>query len=999
MRQITTPSTTETARAHIALRVLLAVVLALSGLFLATPVWADEDNGVTSGDYAGNPPVLNVGEPIVLEPTEQSAYFYDFMNGVAAFDLEDINLTAAVTVTEPGTDHAPTVDTSVVGVYPINYSVTDSDLNRISATRLVIVNDGRYELIDEYFDGDIDVVIGAKGFVVRATDCVFTPEYATIQQAKSLSFVEAYSAQGANLTTQVGLVSGMPPQGYANRAPGDYSFTWTVPGYPAVAKETVGSIIGDEFSITPIDTTSAYAIVARDFLVHPDYAANITTEADFIYNAQARVIKLLASAANRPVTLVDSGGFGPVQGIYPITFGATGIPTSKLSLTINGTATGGAIPTLSLDWPIKIPINYQPGAPAIDAARIIEAGHITAVDTDIYDQPDPDIADYIEIIDAATGRPPAIPADQPGVYQVRVKIVDADANAVEAVVAVIIDDGNFSFTAPRADHSGFILRAHGFDIDLRDVTPARLDEQIREQSEAQAWRNDGVRVTAEVISTGGYRDIAGTYSPVIGIHDAGGPSPVLDPVLSRSISVNVVDTYLRYRVTFDANGGTLTGPNVITVVEPATHLPYLPASPIRAGYTFTGWFTQPADGTQLTAETPVTADITYFAQWERVAWAVTLDATGGTVTPPAVTRVYGAMIGDLPQPTRTGYTFTGWFTEASGGIPVAPETPVMSDITLYAHWERAVTQYEGGDRQDTAARASAKAYPDPSRVDSVILAYSYDFPDALAASYLAGALGAPILLCDTNKIPAGTVAELNRLRPATIYIVGGIGVISEGVESALISQSLAPAVIRLGGAGREETAYRIASEAKSRGTAPVTAFVVDAGNFPDALSAGSLSAGQGVPILLTATGTLDGWTRQFLEESGIADIIVVGGTGSVSEEVAAQLGALPSGPTVTRWAGPDRYATSKAVLDGAIAKWGLNPTLVGLASGADFPDALVGGAAVGSRGGLLAITDPDALSVAATETISTYKDSLADVEIFGGPGTIRVADEVQKLLG
>jgi putative cell wall-binding protein/subtilisin family serine protease len=346
-----------------------------------------------------------------------------------------------------------------------------------------------------------------------------------------------------------------------------------------------------------------------------------------------------------------------------------------------------------------------------------------------------------------------------------------------------------------------------------------------------------------------------------------------------------------------------------------------------------------------------------------------------------------------PTPAAVGWRFVSW--------QPAPAAIVTDNATYTAQWERipaAVSQHEGSNRQDTAVQASAKAYPDPSLVDFVILAYSYNFPDALAASYLAGALDAPILLTDTPALDEATALELARLRPSTVYIVGGTGSVSENVERALDSSDFTSAVIRLGGAGREETAYLIANEAKAQGETPTTAFVADAANFPDALSAGSLSAGQGVPILLTATDELDGWTRRFLEENGIADVIIVGGPGSISEDVASELRALPHGPTVARWSGPERYATSKAVLDGAIATWSLTPTVIGLASGEDFPDALVGGAAVGNRGGLLAITDPNALSDGAASAISTHRDTLTDVEIFGGPGTIKVADEVQRLL-
>jgi putative cell wall-binding protein len=312
---------------------------------------------------------------------------------------------------------------------------------------------------------------------------------------------------------------------------------------------------------------------------------------------------------------------------------------------------------------------------------------------------------------------------------------------------------------------------------------------------------------------------------------------------------------------------------------------------------------------------------------------------------------------------------------------------------------QSVTQHDGQDRFETAVKASTKAYPDPSQVDTVILAYAYDFPDALAASYLAGAANAPILLSDKSSLDEKTGAELGRLRPGTIYIVGGEGAIDSGVEATLRNLDFTPTVIRLGGADRSETAYKIAEAAwPLTGAAPTSVFVAHAHNFPDALSAGSLAASQNVPILLSETNALNSWAERFIREHAIKDVIIVGGTGSVSDAAKGSLEALPSGPAVARWWGADRYATAQDVLSNASAKWSLRPTVLGLASGEGFPDALVGGAAVGNRGGLLLITDPDSLSSAASNAISTYKADLTDVEILGGTGTIRVNDQVRTLL-
>ena len=67
---------------------------------------------------------------------------------------------------------------------------------------------------------------------------------------------------------------------------------------------------------------------------------------------------------------------------------------------------------------------------------------------------------------------------------------------------------------------------------------------------------------------------------------------------------------------------------------------------------------------------------------------VTLDACGGVLADDEVTVVFGDTYGELPEPTREGYTFDGWYTEKDGGELVTSGTEVdnKSDHTLYAHW-------------------------------------------------------------------------------------------------------------------------------------------------------------------------------------------------------------------------------------------------------------------------------------------------------------------------
>ncbi|MBR4171732.1 MAG: InlB B-repeat-containing protein [Kiritimatiellae bacterium] len=72
--------------------------------------------------------------------------------------------------------------------------------------------------------------------------------------------------------------------------------------------------------------------------------------------------------------------------------------------------------------------------------------------------------------------------------------------------------------------------------------------------------------------------------------------------------------------------------------------------------------------------------------WTPAALAVTFDAWGGRTDATTFTRMYEEAIGELPDAKRTGYTFLGWFTKATGGNEVTAETPVTESLTCYAHW-------------------------------------------------------------------------------------------------------------------------------------------------------------------------------------------------------------------------------------------------------------------------------------------------------------------------
>ena len=79
----------------------------------------------------------------------------------------------------------------------------------------------------------------------------------------------------------------------------------------------------------------------------------------------------------------------------------------------------------------------------------------------------------------------------------------------------------------------------------------------------------------------------------------------------------------------------------------------------------------------------------YAVKMSILATAATLsyNANGGSVSPGNKTCSIGGTYGTLPTPTRTGYSFSGWYTSASGGNQVSSSTKMgSSNTTIYAHW-------------------------------------------------------------------------------------------------------------------------------------------------------------------------------------------------------------------------------------------------------------------------------------------------------------------------
>lgn len=289
----------------------------------------------------------------------------------------------------------------------------------------------------------------------------------------------------------------------------------------------------------------------------------------------------------------------------------------------------------------------------------------------------------------------------------------------------------------------------------------------------------------------------------------------------------------------------------------------------------------------------------------------------------------------------------------------------------------------GADRFSTAVEISQRAFP--AGATTVFVASGRTFPDALAAGPAAGTVGGALLLTEPGSLPTAVRDEIARLNPDTIYLVGGTGAVSTAVENAL--KVLQPNTIRLSGANRYATGAAIIDEVWGGTTVPEV-FIATGRNYPDALSAGAVAAGEGIPVILVdgALGSVPQATIDLITELGPTQITIAGGTGAVSAGIASQLDAAFTAE-VRRLSGANRYATSAAINLDAY------PTNTGVvyATGTGFADALAGAALAGRAQIPVYLVQPGCVPAAALDAI--WSGATTNLFLLGGTGALSTAVE------
>ncbi len=454
------------------------------------------------------------------------------------------------------------------------------------------------------------------------------------------------------------------------------------------------------------------------------------------------------------------------------------------------------------------------------------------------------------------------------------------------------------------------------------------------------------------------------------------------------------DTYLSepvvetYTITWKNYNGTVleTDTNVAAGITP-TYDGATPTKPSTSEYvyTFSGWdpkvvaVTGDATYTAQFTETPITK--TYTITWKNYDGSileVDENVSAGTVP------TYNGAMPTRPATSEYTYTFSGWNPTVAGATADATYTAQFTATPIAtASWKRLA----GDGRYDTMKAIVSEGF---TSCNTAVLVTGANFPDALSASALAGAYNCPVILTAAGSLSAQAKSELTRLGVTKVYIVGGEGSVSKAVATEVAKSA---SVERIAGSSRQGTSLAVLEKIAAGNK--VDKLVVCSGikkkgkdgketNFADALSIGPWCYANSAPILLTGNdGKLTKDQVSTLTKLGVGRLVIVGGTGAVSDDVPGQLGK--GSGDYERLAGDDRYATSAAVADWELAH-GMTCASVSVATGASFPDALAGAALCGSKNSVLVLAKNEKSS--GLDVIAANKAQVQTGYVLGGESSV-----------
>lgn len=176
----------------------------------------------------------------------------------------------------------------------------------------------------------------------------------------------------------------------------------------------------------------------------------------------------------------------------------------------------------------------------------------------------------------------------------------------------------------------------------------------------------------------------------------------LDKLQVRIVS-DPIYTPKSYKITFNANGGSLKSTDTTITTKYRESCGTFPTPENRIGYKWEGWYTEPQGGKRVqgTDKYTYTDNITLYAQWTPKTYKITYDGNGGLyrelkswvddVRGPAIFGKAYTTYSNVNFFVKPGYTFIGWKDQNGTDWTNDIDNPwVWSydyDVTLYAQWK------------------------------------------------------------------------------------------------------------------------------------------------------------------------------------------------------------------------------------------------------------------------------------------------------------------------
>lgn len=310
-----------------------------------------------------------------------------------------------------------------------------------------------------------------------------------------------------------------------------------------------------------------------------------------------------------------------------------------------------------------------------------------------------------------------------------------------------------------------------------------------------------------------------------------------------------------------------------------------------------------------------------------------------------------------------------------------------------------ITRLAGLNRYDTAAEVSCCNIDGSTRTfTTIVLATGQHFPDALVGNYLAGIDNGILLLTDGETISDRAEEIVGDAPPdtiANIYVLGSEEVVSDAAVDELVAalpDGEAVRTTRIAGETDIDTAVDVARFRPTSigGTSDSSKYAIVAtiGGFADSLAAAPIAFSSRFPILYARPDDLPPQTKDALDDLGITNVLIVGGTAAIDNEVQTEITEL--GIEVERLAGATRQETAVEV-----AEWALSNDAefdgqnFSLARGDNFADALSGGVHAGFIGSPILLSQSSTqLGFAAAGFLQRQSGTLERGWAYGGTGAL-----------